>query len=596
MLTALRRKLLWLLAARTVVVTLLLGSGALIQSNAPETLPIAPDAFFAVIGLTYGLTVAYALLLEQTERHRWLVDVQLALRRGDRLDDRLPDRRDQQLLLVALHAADHRGDDHRIAAGRRDDRHPQLRAVRRDRRQRSTPACRGSSRCAASRCRRRSWRSSPSPSISSGSGRSPALTGYLAEGLRQADLQLQRASDQIEDLQALSRHIIDSLTSGLATTDIRRAGSSRSTAPRRRSPGSRPSGRSARRRSTCCSCRRSSARCSASATSGPGCRAWTSRSGAPTGAGSTSGVSAALLLTPRGEAGFLLTFQDVTEARRLEREARVQQRLAAVGEMAAGIAHEIRNPLASMAGSIQILRQEVELTAEQSQLMDIVLRESERLNETIRSFLAYARPQRQALARVDVRRVITDTATLLENSPELRRRPPHRGGGAARRGVAPGRRRTAAADRLEPGHQRSARDARRRPPDARRPRRSGRRRRRRGVARGARRGDRHPVGGARRDLPAVPRRLRPRHRPRPVDRAADRGRLRRRDPGDLRPRRGHARAWCGCRRPATDTGPPQLRRRCHDDRPRLGHGAARTSRRPPRWRASWSWTTSRGSA
>jgi two-component system sensor histidine kinase PilS (NtrC family) len=87
--------------------------------------------------------------------------------------------------------------------------------------------------------------------------------------------------------------------------------------------------------------------------------------------------------------------------------------------MAAGIAHEIRNPLASMAGSIQILRQEVELTPEQSQLMDIVLRESERLNETIRSFLAYARPQRHAMSRVDARRVVTDAATLLENSPEL---------------------------------------------------------------------------------------------------------------------------------------------------------------------------------
>ena len=74
----------------------------------------------------------------------------------------------------------------------------------------------------------------------------------------------------------------------------------------------------------------------------------------------------------------------------------MQQRLAAVGEMAAGIAHEIRNPLASMSGSIQILRQELPLSAEQEQLMDIVLRESERLNTTIRSFLAYARPQRFA--------------------------------------------------------------------------------------------------------------------------------------------------------------------------------------------------------
>ena len=69
--------------------------------------------------------------------------------------------------------------------------------------------------------------------------------------------------------------------------------------------------------------------------------------------------------------------------------------------MAAGIAHEIRNPLASMSGSIQILRQELPLSSEQEQLMDIVLRESERLNTTIRSFLAYARPQRFQIARFD---------------------------------------------------------------------------------------------------------------------------------------------------------------------------------------------------
>ena len=91
-------------------------------------------------------------------------------------------------------------------------------------------------------------------------------------------------------------------------------------------------------------------------------------------------------------------------------------RLAAVGEMAAGIAHEIRNPLASMSGSIQVLRQELPLTSEQALLMDIVLRESERLNDIIRSFLAYARPQRVAVTRVDLRQAVSDTAVLLRNS------------------------------------------------------------------------------------------------------------------------------------------------------------------------------------
>jgi two-component system sensor histidine kinase PilS (NtrC family) len=110
----------------------------------------------------------------------------------------------------------------------------------------------------------------------------------------------------------------------------------------------------------------------------------------------------------------------VTDLRRLERNARLQQRLAAVGEMAAGIAHEIRNPLASMSGSIQVLRQELPLNAEQAQLMDIVLRESERLNDTIRSFLAYARPQRFAVSRLDVRKTLQDTAMLIRHGSDAR--------------------------------------------------------------------------------------------------------------------------------------------------------------------------------
>ena len=131
------------------------------------------------------------------------------------------------------------------------------------------------------------------------------------------------------------------------------------------------------------------------------------------------GFTATHLHTPGGNAGLLFSFQDVTDIKRLERDARLRQRLAAVGEMAAGIAHEIRNPLASMSGSIQILRQELPLTEEQAQLMDIVLRESERLNDTIRSFLAYARPQRFSIARLDVRRVLNDAALLLRNSAEV---------------------------------------------------------------------------------------------------------------------------------------------------------------------------------
>src|SRR5204863_9605262 len=76
----------------------------------------------------------------------------------------------------------------------------------------------------------------------------------------------------------------------------------------------------------------------------------------------------------------------------------------------------------SMSGSIQILREELPLSGDQEQLMDIVLRESDRLNATIQSFLAYARPQRFSIARFDVRRALNDTALLLRNSSDLHER------------------------------------------------------------------------------------------------------------------------------------------------------------------------------
>ena len=134
------------------------------------------------------------------------------------------------------------------------------------------------------------------------------------------------------------------------------------------------------------------------------------------------GLSVAALPLPDGSRGYLYTFQDVTDVKRFEQNARLQQRLAAVGEMAAGIAHEIRNPLASMSGSMQMLKQELPLSADQAQLMDIVLKESERLNQTIKSFLAYARPQRFSLQKLDLRPIVQETAMLLRNSTEVEER------------------------------------------------------------------------------------------------------------------------------------------------------------------------------
>lgn len=119
--------------------------------------------------------------------------------------------------------------------------------------------------------------------------------------------------------------------------------------------------------------------------------------------------------------GYVLTFQDLTEVMDLERRLRRQEKLAALGQMAAGLAHEIRNPLASMRGSVQVLASEMNLSPDQLQLMNIVLRESERLNRIVSDFLTYARPPKSDPTEIELCSLLSETVALLRNSPELRR-------------------------------------------------------------------------------------------------------------------------------------------------------------------------------
>ncbi len=117
--------------------------------------------------------------------------------------------------------------------------------------------------------------------------------------------------------------------------------------------------------------------------------------------------------------GFIFIFQDLTEISALERQVRLRERMAALGEMAAGMAHELRNPLASISGSVQVLRSELTLQGEQLELMEIILRESQRLDQTIRDFLVFAKPARFTPERADVVALVTQSAKLLRNSREF---------------------------------------------------------------------------------------------------------------------------------------------------------------------------------
>ena len=132
------------------------------------------------------------------------------------------------------------------------------------------------------------------------------------------------------------------------------------------------------------------------------------------------GYSLSPLSSEAGETtGMVISFQDLTQVRSLEETSRRQDRLAAIGRMAASIAHEIRNPLAAMRGSIQMLRSEMDSDPSQTELMEIILRESDRLNRIITDFLSYARPRSLTPARVDVGDLLHQTFALMRHSPEI---------------------------------------------------------------------------------------------------------------------------------------------------------------------------------
>ncbi len=118
-------------------------------------------------------------------------------------------------------------------------------------------------------------------------------------------------------------------------------------------------------------------------------------------------------------AGFILIFQDLSEWRRLQEEHRLQERMAAVGQMASGLAHEIGNPLAAISGSVQMLSSGVSEDSPKSKLLNIILKESQRLDRTIKGFLQFARPKHAASVRFDVAALVAENVELLRNSNEV---------------------------------------------------------------------------------------------------------------------------------------------------------------------------------
>ncbi len=232
------------------------------------------------------------------------------------------------------------------------------------------------------------------------------LAGQLVSKLRQARVQLKDASGALEDLQILHENIIQSIGSGLITTGLDGRITLVNNAAQKlleRTPdqllGKPVSGLFLDALPNAESDTHAEVRFDTAATFRK-----------------TARVRVAALNGPeRGTLGYVYALDDLTEIRRLEREVRMQDRLAAVGRLAAAIAHEIRNPLTSIAGSVSMLSGVPEMNEEHRRLLEIVTRESQRLNGIITDFLTYSRGKQYHFERVDLVRLVEDTLTLMRH-------------------------------------------------------------------------------------------------------------------------------------------------------------------------------------
>jgi two-component system sensor histidine kinase PilS (NtrC family) len=241
------------------------------------------------------------------------------------------------------------------------------------------------------------------------------LSSYLAESLRKAGRELRDKSGQVASLQAKNENIIQSMRDGLLSTDLD------GTITELNPAGAEILGHQieelrGQHINTVF-------------------RGWGEENPSNADAGSSPvrqeisyrhvrrghrilGISLSPLVVPAiGVVGHVYNFQDLTEQKRREAEYRTKDRMATLGRMAAGIAHEIRNPLASIAGSVKLLHSIGQLDEDQENLIRIVSRESERLNKLVSDFLLYSRDLRFEFHTVDVVNLLMDTLLLVEHHP-----------------------------------------------------------------------------------------------------------------------------------------------------------------------------------
>ncbi|PYQ12017.1 MAG: hypothetical protein DMH00_06920 [Acidobacteria bacterium] len=245
------------------------------------------------------------------------------------------------------------------------------------------------------------------------------LTSHMSEMLRKAGENLEARENDLAELRAFNEDIISSINSGLITTTVsgritftNRAACEITGHPPSHLAGMRIEELLAEGESFLTEVRQALERANR--------YRFEREFGARGGETLFLGFTASVLRNKEGvPLGFTFIFQDLTDIRALEEEVGLKKRMAALGEMAAGMAHELRNPLASISGSVQFLRRDLPEGSSQAELMEIILNESRRLDQTIRDFLLFAKPGPFTPEQVDLAALLSDSLKLLQNSEEF---------------------------------------------------------------------------------------------------------------------------------------------------------------------------------
>jgi len=395
-------KLQWIMLFRVAMITVLLGSTVIVNASSEE--PFADDSSSALLGLivgTYLLTIGYAILLPRLRTHTTLAFVQLL---GDQvvtlalviLTGGVESVFNVVLALTVMNGA--------ILLYRKGAFAAAIVSV-------------GIIVFIAAR----EWVLVPSATSTPAAVRGllqwastnvtavllvALLAGYLSELLQTAGQRLRSQSVDLEQLRTLNQHILSSLQSGVIshTFDGRVIYFNQAA---ERITGHRAMDILLH------DVRAVFGRLPMQPDAGEALSRWEETFERPDGQVRILGMSRSPLVAPDGtHHGAVIVLQDLTPLRQLEQKIRRSEKFAAIGMMAAGIAHEIRNPLASISGSIQMLQRTLAMDPTNKRLMDIVTREVDRLNALITDFLKFARPAPPEPERIRVAKLLPEVVEV----------------------------------------------------------------------------------------------------------------------------------------------------------------------------------------